>query len=505
MNNDNVSLGRLLSGLISDAGKTADQRSAEQAMALLDELGGGAVGDDSLVFSGSKIVIPESMEGSLPRVAEYIMNWDQANNATTAFQRKFNAKPYDGAAAFQRAMKRVFGTTGTDGAMSIFGPTTVYETVPTGVNETIQVPFGEINFSPLETVFYLGGGEAEFIVSATAPKKHRKRLEGLYRVVEDELRQRSLYKGKAIEKVNDAKPAFVDLGNVDPETIIFTREVFAQLEGTVWAPVRYSDAFRKSGTSLKRAVLMEGPNGTGKSSAGYLTGQIAEAHDWTYVLVHPGDNPLDALKVAQMYAPAVVFIEDMETFAGAEGRSRVELSKVLDQLDSVQTKGKEVLAVFTTNFPEKIDKGVLRFGRIDNVIHVAELDAEGNEKLIRSRIPADMLGDIDWEKVTAALHDAEGNGFLPATTSETAARAKAFSIARNGGKLGVISTEDLTTAAASQRDHLRLFNAAVHGGKRPDSLTESLAAVVGDVVDERLGKTTGKMDDDYEIEFKTEE
>jgi transitional endoplasmic reticulum ATPase len=470
-------------------GESEQEKNSKRILAALDALGGQTVGDDSLVFTGQQFILPANMEGNVKGAVRYLNDWDEQQNTEFGFSRTYHNRPFDGAAAFERAMKRVFGTSGVGRAtFSMFGSNPPeYRTIASGPDSTMQVPWGSVEFSPLEATFGLGYTVDSdfgivFELSVEAPRRHRRRVEGFFAVVEDELARNSIYKGAAITS-DTLEPKFLDTSKVDESKIIYKQEVKTQLDVNLWAPLRYTAALRKAGVPLKRAVLVEGPNGTGKTLAGLRTAQIAQENGWTFILVQAGEDPLEALKTARVYAPAVVWVEDLDVIASADASStsRKKISKVLDVLDGLQGKGSEVMAGFTTNFVEKLDKGVLRPGRLDAVIHIAELDAEGYEQLVRALTPAHLLDDsVDMALVAQAYE-----GFLPAFAAEATLRAMRYSIARNKGEASTISTADLVDAAHGMKNHLDLMERAQHTGTDVVTLdmkvTETVQAAMANV------------------------
>ncbi len=398
--------------------------------------------------------------------------------------RSFPYRPLDGAAAFERAMMRVFGTVGIGKTVfSMFGvQPPEYRTIAVGPTETMQVPWGRVEF--MDTQFDLGGTMTEdgpvFHLSVSAPRKHRRRIEGFMQVVADELKQRSIYRGKAIDAGED--PGFMDL-SMDPAKVVYTEQVMRQLEVNVWSVLRYARQLRASGQSLKRAVLLEGPYGSGKTLSGVLTGQQAVASGWTFIQVRPGDDPYMALNTAKLYAPAVVWVEDIDILFA--GKDRAEVSKLLDALDNVQNKGAEVLCGFTTNFADVLEKGVLRPGRIDAVIHIAELDAEAQQRLVRAIVPSAMLAaNVDWDAVTAAFE-----GFLPAFGVETVNRAIRYALVRGGGEAAPISTKDLVNAAEDLRPQLKMLEDAEATRHAVPTLDTHMKRIAKDAATEVLNRT----------------
>jgi transitional endoplasmic reticulum ATPase len=477
---------------------TEQEKITAELIAKLDALGEQNVTEDSLTFAGTQFILPEQMEGKIDEVVDFLQDWDQQQNAEFRFIRTFNYKPLDGAAAFQRAMKRVFGTTGIGKAtFSFFGKEPPqYRSVPSGPGgQTTQVPWGKVNFSLLEASFMLGATMTDeygvvFQIGVTAPKKHQKRIEGFFKVIEDELVNASMYKGRAIT-AHPEEPQFVDTSGIDPAKIIYRPEVYEQLDVNLWAPMRYTEALRAAGVPLKRAVLLEGPNGTGKTLAGLRTAQIAQENGWTFILVRAGDDPFGALTTARMYAPAVVWVEDLDVIASA-GISAVEgrkaIARVLDTLDNVQAKGAEVMAGFTSNFADKLDKSVVRPGRLDAVIPVGSLDADGYQRLVTVLVGELLNNDeITWSEVATAY-----DGFLPAFAAEAAQRAVRYSITRNAGIPKQIETRDLVDAAAGMQAHLDLMDNAKHG----DHDTTTIDVQIREQVAHAINNTQGTVFND---------
>ena len=490
----NTALAKLVSDAVKNGGKmpTEQQRIQAEILQKLAELGGQVVKEDALTFEGTKIVLPKSMEGRVDQVEEFLRDWRRNQETTFRISKTYNYRPYDGAAAFERAMKSQFGTAGIGKAtFSLFGSNPPeYQTIASGPHgETIQVPWGEVEFSPLEATFDLSYGISRdyglvFAISVEAPKKNRAAVAGFFTVLEKELENHSLYKGHAITADN-MEPGFLDV-NVDPSKVIYKKDVLTQLDVNLWAPMRYADAMRSNGVTLKRAVLVEGPNGTGKTLAGALTSKVAVENGWTYILVRSGDDPLDAIKTARAYAPAVVWVEDLDVMADTS-QDRKKIAAVLDALDNVQAKGVEVMVGFTSNFADKLDKSVVRPGRLDAVIHVAELDPEGYERLVRSIVSADILSeDVDFGKVVESYVDARGQGFLPAFAKEAAERAVRYNVARNAGVPGKVTTEDLVDAARGMADHLKLMDEAQNAPHERETVDARLSELVGTEVTEQV-------------------
>lgn len=436
----------------------ADQLSAEDRKLLdtLTELGGGRTGDSDIEQHGSKLVLPSQLTPQ--KAVEFLSEYIEAQEQESVFQRAFPYRPWDGAAAVERALQRVFGTAGIGRpTFSFFGSTPPERrTVEVGPNgETISVPWGEIEVPMLEGVVALTSMNDKeagplFSIYVVTKKKHAAAVEGFFRVIAEELDSNSIYRGKAI----DGSLSFLDLAGVDQQRVIYTDTVQTQLAANLWSVIEHADTMRELELPLKRAVLLHGPYGTGKTLAAFLTACVAVEHGWTFLYCRPGKDKMpDVLNTARMYQPAVVFFEDVDAI-GLPGKADA-VSHLLDLFDGIETKGTELVIVMTTNHPDRIHKGMIRPGRLDAVIEIGALDELSVERLIHALVPEELLAGVDLREVGAAM-----DGFLPAFCKEAIDRALRYAVAREGGKPVALTTADFVAAADGLRPQLALMEEA---------------------------------------------
>jgi ATPase family protein associated with various cellular activities (AAA) len=462
-----------------------NEQDAVRAAVLenLQKLGELTVKDDSIQFDGDKIVLPKRFDGDLLGAASFLEQIHEAEETEFSFGRTFKYRPWDGAAAFQRALYSTFGTTGLGKAtQSFFGsrpPQLV--SVAVGHGKNIQVPWGEVNMPALDGTFTLGGAMDQeygllFRLNVTAPRKYRAKLEAFFDIVQGELEERSIYRGNAFNGAEE--PEFLDLSWVNEDKVVYSEEVSAQLDANIWSLIKYTDEMKALNIPMKRAVLLEGPFGTGKSLAGALTAKLAKENGWTFILARPGkDDLFEVLNTAKLYAPAVVQFEDIDTIA--KGGSDQQISSLLDALDGIGNKGNGVVAMFTTNYVEKIQKAVMRPGRIDSIIHIGHLDRKGVEKLIKSVVDPSILGEIDYDVVYAQTEK-----FLPAFVTEAVNRATRYALSRNGGKRAPIGTEDIVNAAIGLQRQLELMDAAKEGADQAPTLDSAFKGIARTAAEE---------------------
>jgi len=453
---------------------TEDQRIEKEILAELTRLGGQRVRtEEDIEQHGTKLILPETMTPQ--DGVNFLLRHIEQQETMTYFSRTFRFRPWDGAHATQAAMRKLMGTTGIAKRGGFFSPPPEMRTISIGVGKTTQVPWGIIQIPAFGNAdLTLAGTEDEeygtlFFVHIHAERKYAAAIEGLFIAIEDELNNNSIYKGKALDGREEAN--FLDLSGVEPSKVIYSEEVMTQLDANVWSLLNHTERHRDLNIPLKRAVLLEGPYGTGKTLAAFLTAQIAVANGWTFIYCRPGkDDVAETMATARIYQPAVLFVEDIDNLGGTD-QDADAVSELLDLFDGITAKGTELLAVMTTNHPEKIHKGMVRPGRLDAVIHVGALDHGGIQRLIEASVPGNLLApDLDYERIGDAM-----DGFLPAFAKEAIDRAARYMLVRGDDE--ALTTDDFVNAASGLRPQLELMEGASEH-KDPDSLRQALARTV---------------------------
>lgn len=412
----------------------------------------------------------------------------------SVFRREYNYRPYDGAVATAIVLKARYGLVMGKAIQTMFGetPPQVLE-VPVGPGgKVVQAPWGRIQIPVIDGGdVYLNDTEHRdygtiFEITVKAKRMYGKEVEEFFADVDEQLRNASIYRGKAVAGADEL--TFIeDLDKFDPAQIVFDSGVQNSLDAALFAPLRHPAAYRAEHIPLKRAVLLYGPYGTGKTSIGMLTAKEAVKAGWTFIMARPGRDGVEAvLTTARLYAPAVVWVEDVDTDTGSSDPKSV--SRMLDAFDGITTKAGEIIVALSTNHIGKVPPGMLRPGRLDYVLEIAALDRPATEKLIRVVVaPGKLAGDVDFDAVYAEM-----DGFLPAFIRATADRARSFAIHRmNGSTDYVLTTADLVGAARSLHPQLALHQNAADPAPLPtlDKVVKNLVTngahgmrVVGPVI-----------------------
>lgn len=426
-------------------------------------LGGKGIKDEDIIHEGTKFILPQTMTTAV--ALKNLQAMVEAQSQKTNFTRTFKYRPWDGAYATFNVLKQTFGSLGSKSEWSMFGekpPQIINFEIGPGV--MAEVPWGILTIGAIPDIQIRLGGQADedlgqlFNLTITGPKSRRFEAEGIFHLVDEELKTNSIYRGKAID--GGAMPSFLDLNGVDPKRIVYSEDVLNQLNASVWSLIERTDNMRMLKLPLKRAILIEGEFGTGKTLAAFLTAQRCVQNKWTFLYARPAKDDLaEVMRTARLYQPAVVFMEDMDTVPGArdtddEGESS-SVSQMLDLFDGINAKSTEIIAILTTNYIDRITKGMLRPGRLDAIIHIAALDRVGIRRLLEANVDEALRDpDINWNQVADAAE-----GFMPAFVKEMGDRAIRYALARgiDPDKIKLI-TEDFVGSANGLRPQLELMN-----------------------------------------------
>jgi len=240
----------------------------------------------------------------------------------------------------------------------------------------------------------------------------------------------------------------------------------------------------KLGIGLKRTVLLSGRYGTGKTLTALLTASIAVQYGWTFIQVLPGDNIDEAFNVAVAHEPAVVFFEDVDSAAGANGQRNERINTILNTLDGMLAKSAKVVTVLTTNHVGEIERAMLRPGRIDKIIDLGKVDAESIVRMIRGYIGDRLSGELDGDKLMSVA-----DGYTPAFVSEACQQALLYSLDRTDGKVNgqMIEEQDIVRALVGLRAQFELMSSS--HVVRQDSISSAFESMVKTSVGVALRET----------------
>jgi transitional endoplasmic reticulum ATPase len=431
-------------------------------------------GSHDVEWEGKKFVLPaEPGELSLRRAAEVLAQKAVEEDKLIAVSEIVDALPWDGAQAFARAVEDLFGFGLMEDRPGMFGPMPpVLRSIKTGpgVEDVIQVIWGGIGLPQITgkdqdtVVLQCGMGVVDgerpvFQVNGKMPRGKRHILDTLMALARIYAAERSIYKGKAIRMFVDEdgaldwdkEPEFLRLNGALKSELVFSAETAEQIDTSLFTPIRHADACRKLGIPLKRGILLEGPYGVGKSMTAAATANLAVENGWTFIMLNRVGGLQQILDFAHRYAPVVVFAEDIDRVIAGHDRT-VSIDDILNTLDGVHGKDREIITVLTTNHVDKINQAMLRPGRLDAIVSIRLPDAAAAERLVRLYARGLVKAETPLPSAREALA-----GKIPAVIREAVERAKLAAIARTDGASVELTDADLVVAATSMETQLKLL------------------------------------------------
>jgi cell division protease FtsH len=185
------------------------------------------------------------------------------------------------------------------------------------------------------------------------------------------------------------KTTFADVAGAD-EAI----EELEEIKEFLQSPAK----FQAIGAKIPKGVLLYGPPGTGKTLlARAVAGEAGvpfysiSGSDFVEMFVGVGASRVrDLFEQAKANAPAIVFVDEIDAvgrhrgagFGGGHDEREQTLNQLLVELDGFDTKG-GVIVIAATNRPDILDPALLRPGRFDRQIVVAQPDLAGRKGILR--------------------------------------------------------------------------------------------------------------------------
>jgi hypothetical protein len=446
------------------APKAAPMTSGDAISRLVAALTGEtpfATTEAGVSWEGSKIVLP-----ALPRHMSYdegiawLHRMSEQDNKEIRIYATIDCFPLDGAVAFSKALRRIFGWSSPVPTPGFFGsspPTAV--TVKTGHNTSEQVFWGNFEVPGIDGKLGTDAnwGQMKFIVGGVVKQRNAKDVQAIIDLTKKIVAEESIYRGKAFRLIMDSdgnfdkskEPEFFDTESINPMEMVFSDDLMEQIETNLFAPIENTAACRLHKIPLKRSVLLEGPFGTGKTLCAAVTSKTCVANGWTFISVERVTALRDALLLARLYQPCVVFVEDIDR--EMEGERTAEMDDILNTVDGVISKGTEIMMVLTSNKAEAINRAMLRPGRLDAVLRIDAPDAEAAEKLMRIYGRGLIPHQESLEQSKEALA-----GQIPAVIRECVERAKLWAIGRGVTSMA-LTDGDIVRAARGMKRHLELL------------------------------------------------
>ena len=186
-------------------------------------------------------------------------------------------------------------------------------------------------------------------------------------------------------------------------------------------PLRHPSLFQHIGIRPPRGLLLHGPPGTGKT---LIARAVANETGAYFLLINgpeimskmAGDSESKlraAFEEAQNNAPAIVFIDELDSIAPKRDKTNGEIerrvvSQLLTLMDGLSDRA-NVMVMGATNRANSIDSALRRFGRFDRELEIGVPDAEGRLEILRihtkkMRLSQEEDSAVDLEALAQDTH-----------------------------------------------------------------------------------------------------
>src|ERR1700746_1139290 len=211
--------------------------------------------------------------------------------------------------------------------------------------------------------------------------------------------------------------------------------------------------FQAIGAKIPKGVLLYGPPGTGKTLlARAVAGEAGvpfysiSGSDFVEMFVGVGASRVrDLFEQAKANAPAIVFVDEIDAvgrhrragFGGGHAERCQTLNQLLVELDGFDTKG-GVIVIAATNRPDILDPALLRPGRFDRQIVVAQPDLAGRKGILKVHARGKPIApDADLDIIARRTP-----GFTGADLANVITEAALLTARTNGKQISMASLEE---------------------------------------------------------------
>mmetsp|Transcript_7388 Transcript_7388/g.22831 ORF Transcript_7388/g.22831 Transcript_7388/m.22831 type:complete len:727 (+) Transcript_7388:104-2284(+) len=191
-------------------------------------------------------------------------------------------------------------------------------------------------------------------------------------------------------------------------------EAIAELKDIV-EYLRNPKRFTRLGGKLPKGVLLTGPPGTGKTLlARAVAGEAGvpffymSGSEFEEVFVGVGAKRVrDLFAAAKKRSPCIIFIDEIDAIGShrnpkEQQAMKMTLNQLLVEMDGFQ-QNTGVIVIAATNFPEALDRALVRPGRFDTNVVVPLPDVGGRKQVLELYTkPVPLDSDVDLEVLARA-------------------------------------------------------------------------------------------------------
>jgi len=227
----------------------------------------------------------------------------------------------------------------------------------------------------------------------------------------------------------------VEVPNVRWQDIGGLEETKRELQEMVRYPIEHRHLFERFGMQASRGVLFYGPPGCGKT---LMAKAIANECGANFISVKGPEllnmwfggseaNVRALFEKARAASPCILFFDEMDSIARARGAgggggssetSDRVINQILSEIDGMGS-GKTLFIIGATNRPDILDPGIMRPGRLDQLIYIPLPDRESRVSIFKANLRKSPIAEnVDIEELADATE-----GFSGADLTEICQRA----------------------------------------------------------------------------------
>ncbi|KAJ3631466.1 hypothetical protein MTP99_012593 [Tenebrio molitor] len=186
------------------------------------------------------------------------------------------------------------------------------------------------------------------------------------------------------------------------------------LKQAVEWPLRHPESFTRLGVTPPKGVLMFGPPGCSKTM---IAKALATESGLNFLSIKGpelfskwvGESEKavrEVFRKARQVAPSIIFFDEIDALGGERSsgsstsvQERV-LAQLLTELDGVSPLG-DVTVLAATNRPDRIDKALLRPGRLDRIVYVPLPDENTRREIFKLKLAKMPVDNVDVEELVS--------------------------------------------------------------------------------------------------------
>ncbi|MCK5294657.1 MAG: AAA family ATPase, partial [Arcobacteraceae bacterium] len=221
-----------------------------------------------------------------------------------------------------------------------------------------------------------------------------------------------------VKKVNDYTgngALLVDVPDTTFDDIIGHEKIKDRLT-EILNLLKYDDIHDKFNTTTPKGMLLYGESGTGKTMLARALANISglpfiqtTANDLIDINKKNMSTMKEIFNRAKEYAPAIIFIDEIDTIGSREKNGNSYLiNELLTQIDGFSTN-ENIFIIAATNHKENLDPALLRAGRLELHIEVPTLDKNARRFFVKRILEKPCETNIDIEKLVTYTSNLNGS------------------------------------------------------------------------------------------------